>query len=280
MAQLDHIVLLLSTPDFENPPAWLSENFTIIEGGTHTGQSSRNKLIFFKDGTYLELFNWFDEPPHPEDEKQPMRVWGQKQPGLIDFALTSTGSPEEYVDALNQKLEGNDLGVSYQQPVPGGRKRADGLDVKWKVSRPKFQTASHTPSNEFFPGGRLDAPFFCHDVTQRHIRVQFDNEKATAHPCGATGICEVHVLVPQGELQDYVSLYGAICNGEDDGADISIGTTVSGDSASRLVVRTPEDMSTIRERGVGISDIVISTGQGSGKRRLGDQTIAATVWLK
>jgi hypothetical protein len=282
MAKLDHIVLLLSTPDFENPPPWLSDNFTIIEGGTHTGQSSRNKLIFFKDGTYLELFNWFDVPPRPDDEKQPMRVWGQKKPGLIDFALTSTGSPEEYVDALNQRFEGNELGVAYQQPVVGGRKRADGLDVKWKVSRPKFDTASHTPNHEFFPGGRLDAPFFCHDVTERSVRVLFDDEKATTHPCGAIGISEVHVLVPQRELNGYVSLYRAICNAEDknDGSDIRIGTTVSRDETSTLAIRAPEDMSRIRERGVGISDIVISTGAGDKiKQALGDQSTAATVWL-
>jgi Glyoxalase-like domain len=282
MAQLDHIVLLLSTPDFENPPPWLSDNFTIIEGGTHTGQSSGNKLIFFKDGTYLELFNWFDDPSDLDDEKQPMRVWGQKKPGLIDFALTSIGSPEDCVNALNQRLEDNELGVAYQQPVPGGRKRADGLDVKWKVSRPKFHTANHTPSHEFFPGGRLDAPFFCHDITQRNARVLFDDEKATTHPCGASGISEVHVLVPQGELSRYVSLYKTICNTLDrgDSAGISIGTTVSGDATSRLVIGESEDISRIRSRGVGISDIVISTDTGDDSRkRSEDHGIGATVWL-
>lgn len=34
----DHVIILLDTPDFENPPAWLTENFTVIEGGTHAGE--------------------------------------------------------------------------------------------------------------------------------------------------------------------------------------------------------------------------------------------------
>ena len=287
MALLDHIVLLLSTPDFENLPPWISENFTVIEGGTHTGQSSRNKLIFFKDGTYLELFNWFDDPPSVDDEKQPMRVWGQKHPGLIDFALTSTGSPEEYVDALNQRLEGNKLGVAYHQPVPGGRKRADGIDVKWKVSRPKFHTASHTPSHRFFPGGRLDSPFFCHDVTERNLRVAFDAEGATTHACGATGISEVQILVSQGDLHDYVSLYKHVCGvdksaiEEEDCISIELGTPISGPGSSKIVIRAPEELNRIRERGIGISDIFISSKPGSPKTKkpLGSHGIASTIWL-
>lgn len=34
----DHVILLLDTPEFENPPAWLADNFNIIEGGTHAGK--------------------------------------------------------------------------------------------------------------------------------------------------------------------------------------------------------------------------------------------------
>lgn len=35
---LDHVILLLDTPDFEDPPPWLADNFNIIEGGTHAGE--------------------------------------------------------------------------------------------------------------------------------------------------------------------------------------------------------------------------------------------------
>lgn len=36
----DHVILLLSTADFENLPPWLSDNFNVIEGGTHAGNAS------------------------------------------------------------------------------------------------------------------------------------------------------------------------------------------------------------------------------------------------
>ena len=41
---LDHVILLLDTPDFENPPEWLTKNFTVIEGGTHAGKSKLRPL--------------------------------------------------------------------------------------------------------------------------------------------------------------------------------------------------------------------------------------------
>jgi hypothetical protein len=143
--QIDHIVLLVSTPFFEDPPAWLTTNFTITPGGYHNGQTSRNKLIIFADGTYLELFNWYDTPRPLDDENLPMRFWGPKEEGLIDFALTSTTVPaEECINTVNKRLaqepdKDAGLGVSFQEPIAGSRKRTDGKEVKWKVTRPIFR---------------------------------------------------------------------------------------------------------------------------------------------
>lgn len=77
--EIDHIVFLVSTPFFENPPVWLTPNFTLTPGGNHNGQASRNKLIIFVDGTYFEIFNWYDTPPSLNDENLPMRCWGPKR---------------------------------------------------------------------------------------------------------------------------------------------------------------------------------------------------------
>lgn len=33
----DHVVLLVDSDTFEDPPAWLKDNFNIIEGGVHGG---------------------------------------------------------------------------------------------------------------------------------------------------------------------------------------------------------------------------------------------------
>ena len=100
--QQDHIVLLVDDDFFENLPAWVTDNFTVTPGGYHEGQPSRNKLVIFADGTYLEFFNWYDTPPSLDNENLPMRFWGPKTPGLIDFAITdTTHSAEESVGALS-----------------------------------------------------------------------------------------------------------------------------------------------------------------------------------
>ena len=44
---IDHIVLLVSTEDFEAPPPWLSDNFTILDGGNHEGMF---QLIILSQG--------------------------------------------------------------------------------------------------------------------------------------------------------------------------------------------------------------------------------------
>ncbi|KAL4776941.1 hypothetical protein BDW60DRAFT_203042 [Aspergillus nidulans var. acristatus] len=51
---IDHL-LQFSREQFDPVPKWISDNFTVIDGGVHTGGWSRNKLIVFEDGTYLEL---------------------------------------------------------------------------------------------------------------------------------------------------------------------------------------------------------------------------------
>jgi hypothetical protein len=297
--QIDHIVLLVSTPFFESPPAWLTTTFTISQGGHHNGQASRNKLIIFANGTYLELFNWYDKPPPLDDENLPMRFWGPKQEGLIDFALTSTTVPaEECIDAVNKRLtQGPDkdagLGVKYQEPIAGSRKRADGVEVKWKVTRPVFHDGEKTPNHNLFPGGRLDAPFFCHDVTERTFRVASDDKGKTTHPCGATGIAACEILVPQDRLAEYVTLYSKILGskievtgGDTDGRSFTLDVGVPhGAGRSKVVVRearTEKKLKRMQERGTGFADIVIATTGRVADEKIsfGPQGIESTIWLE
>src|SRR3954469_19194095 len=92
-----------------------------------TGGSSRNKLIIFKDGTYIELLNWISKPVEFFD-------WAGKAPGLIDFALTSsTQSAQETHDSVTERLNSSSsssphalagdgaLGVRFKDPLHGGR---------------------------------------------------------------------------------------------------------------------------------------------------------------
>ncbi|KAI0108708.1 glyoxalase-like protein [Nemania sp. FL0031] len=296
--QLDHIVLLVDTPFFENLPAWVTDNFTVTPGGYHTGQPSRNKLVIFADGTYLEFFNWYDTPPSLDDENSPMRFWGPKPPGLIDFAITdTTHSAEESVGTANERLsEGLEkdagLGVKFGKPIAGSRKKAGGAEIKWKVTRPQFSKGEKTPGPELFADGRIDVPFFCHDVTPRTDRVPSKDKEKTAHPCGAVGIAACEILVPKHLQTEYACVYSKILGSKLEPATgqnlhtLDIGVP-QGPARSTVVLRvaeTEKDIKRMHERGIGFSDLVIaveSDGSGSGTRRpLGFAGIGSTIWLE
>lgn len=264
------------------------------------GQSSRNKLIVFADGTYLELFNWFDKPPDEDAKNQPMRVWAKKQPGLIDFALSSllTSTAGAHFDARVARLQTGEgdggLGVGYTAPEAGGRTRKDGVQVRWKVSRPEFAKVVNTPDEALFPSGRIDAPFFCYDVTSRDIRVPFEDKGKTTHPCGATGVAAVEILVPKAKMDAYVKLYSSILGssptvvGEEDrenGSVFQIGLPVQSAGLSAIRLRSEQDkrdVACLKQRGIGISGLTLTVGEGQTgvKGHLGAEGIASTISLQ
>lgn len=296
--QQDHIVLLVDTPFYENLPRWLTENFTVIPGGYHDGSPSRNKLVIFADGSYIEFFNWYDTPPSLDDENITMRFWGPKPPGLIDFAITdTTHSAEESVGAVNERLSERPekdagLGVKFGKPIAGSRTRADGVKVEWKVTRPEFSQDEKTPGPELFADGRIDVPFFCHDITPRTDRAPCEDEKKTTHPCGATGIAACEILVPKHLQTEYAHIYSKILGsklepaGGQNSHTLDIGVP-QGSARSTVVVRaaeTEKDIKRMQERGIGFSDLVIavkSDGPGGETRRsLGVTGIESTIWLQ
>ncbi|KAG7293954.1 hypothetical protein NEMBOFW57_004015 [Staphylotrichum longicolle] len=296
--QQDHVVLLVDTPFFENLPAWVTDNFTVTMGGYHEGQPSRNKLVIFEDGSYLEFFNWYDQPPSLDKENLPMRFWGSKPPGLIDFAITdTTQSAEESVGAINERLSGGPekdagLGVRFGKPVAGSRKKADGVEIKWKVTRPEFSQGANTPGAELFANGRIDVPFLCHDITPRTDRVPYKDEKKTRHPCGAVGIAACEILVPKHLHAEYASVYCKILGSSIQTAagqnshTLDIGVP-EGAARSTVVVRAAEtehDVERMQERGIGFSDLVIAIKPngpgGEARRQLGPTGIESTIWLE
>lgn len=195
--QLDHLILLLPHKDLIEPPLWLTENFTITPGGRHAGGKTENKLIVFRDGTYIELIAFIDD----DKKNRSGHWWGDKKPGLIDYALTTpAGTGDDAHKALVKRIKAADTGfedAGYRNPQAGGRTMPSGEEIKWKVA---------------FPEGvhRGEAPFFCYDVTPRNRRVPSDDTAATTHPSGAVGIFQVTVLVPAMETGNYVNLYSAI----------------------------------------------------------------------
>lgn len=153
-----------------------------MPGGRHADGKTENRLVLFRDGSYLELIAFIRDDP----EKRKGHFWDMPF-GIVDFALT-TREPLDH-SALQERLKASGSGVSYATPKEGGRVTADGQELKWKVT---------------FPEGirRGAVPFFCQDVTPRPRRVPAANGN-TYHPCGAVGLTGVIV-----EVSD--SLYGRI----------------------------------------------------------------------
>ena len=229
-----------------------------------------------------------------------MRVWAQKQPGLIDFALSSIrpAAIDSHFEARDARLktENGDggLGVGYAPPGAGGRTRKDGVEVKWKVSRPRFSTSVDTPDEALFPNGRIDAPFFCYDVTGRDVRVPFEDKEKTTHPCGAVGVAGVEILVPKAKIAAYVKLYSnvlgtlpeAVDEGDTDKPRVfQIRVPVHKLGPSVIRIRSPQserDVAWLEKRGIGISGLVLTIGKGQQNfpRPLGTEGTASTISLE
>ncbi|KXT06162.1 hypothetical protein AC578_1379 [Pseudocercospora eumusae] len=185
-AKLDHVVLLLPYKDIVDPPAWITDNFTVSPGGRHADNKTENKLVLFQDGTYLELIAFIDDDP----EKRKGHWW-DKPYGVVDFALTTSNEAFGELAGIKHRLSKTDTGISYTSPKAGGRKRPDGVELQWRVT---------------FPTGtdRGSVPFFCHDVTPRDRRVPL-SDTATSHPSGAVGMGGVSLDAAEQSLASRLS---------------------------------------------------------------------------
>ncbi|KAF4555085.1 Hypothetical protein D9617_3g021550 [Elsinoe fawcettii] len=220
--KVDHIIIGLPYSDLQKFPSWLTDNFTIAPGGRHADGKTENKLVVFKDGSYLELIAFINDDP----EKKKGHWWGELGSGIIDFAFTSE-SPED-VHEVNKRIDDAKTGLNgarYQEPREGGRIKPDGTEIKWKVTFPENVR-------------RGEAPFWCHDLTPRELRVTKD-EKLTTHPSGALGVGVLDLQVPDSRLSPFKKFYTALV-GEDN--EVASGSaTWSVEAVNKLPgVRAPQ----------------------------------------
>ncbi|MBI4602153.1 MAG: VOC family protein [Planctomycetes bacterium] len=184
---LDHVVL--AVPDLQAASRDLAAlGFTVTPGGEHPNLGTRNALVPFADGSYLELLA-FDAPQRPAPEGPVGNRWLRWRAvarGLVDFALCC-GDAETAVDEAWRR------GCPLLGPLPGSRKRPDGVEVAWKLAVPDA----------------AELPFICADVTPRDLRVP--PGPAREHPCGAAGIARVVVAVR--DLEASARRYGALLGG-------------------------------------------------------------------
>lgn len=165
---LDHLVILVEV--LEDAVAGYEElGFTVTFGGEHADGLTRNALVPFADGTYLELVAFVDST----DERD--NVWGWRPfseagGGLIDYCVASSDLAADV-----QRLE--EAGFGVDGPDAGGRRLPDGTDIRWKSARVRQD-------------GRV-APFLIEDETPRALRVP--GERSARHPNGARGISRLSI---------------------------------------------------------------------------------------
>ncbi|OGM45771.1 hypothetical protein ABOM_005490 [Aspergillus bombycis] len=196
---LDHIVILISPDALLSLSDRLQHDFVVAPGGTHADGLTSNKLILLPDGVYIE-FIAFAKDADPEQRKK--HRWGNlKENTIIDWALTLPS--EDDFAAVQQRVLDSNAGLSYQDPIAGGRKREDGVILEWAVSAPR-----DADGNAIFPG---HLPFWCLDRTPRHLRVPYQEQfDLTQHPSGVRGISSVSVSVPGAQFSDLSTAYDAI----------------------------------------------------------------------
>ncbi len=160
---LDYLVILVG--ELEDAVAGYEElGFRVTPGGEHADGLTRNALVPFVDGIYLELVAFIA----PDDERD--NVWGWRQflrtgGGLVDYCAASD---DLTADALGLMEEGFGL----DGPDAGGRTLPDGTKIRWKSARIRQE-------------GRV-LLFLIEDETSRRLRVH--GGPSAEHPNGATGV--------------------------------------------------------------------------------------------
>jgi hypothetical protein len=246
---IDHLILFVPLDPATNlpqVPSFFSENFTLTPGGHHADGATSNTLILLADGCYIELISFVNTDLAPD------HWWGPDASftGWKDWCLTNHMSPEEN----HAKASG-----THGEPIKGGRKRADGVDVKWAVTFPRGEKGGQDV--------RGKVPFFCHDVTPRDVRVPLSEEK-TSHPCGATGVHQLTVIVPNQAALDslkgtYTSILGAVEAHASGEATFHVGH-VSGpdvDGDAKVILRLPrttDEQEKVDKNGFWYGDVVLN----------------------
>jgi glyoxalase-like protein len=173
LTRLDHLVILVRDLDLASAD-YKNLGFTVTPGGEHADGLTRNALVPFRDGTYLELVSFLD----PEDTTD--NVWGWRgfypREGLIDYCVAS-----DDLDADVERLVS--LGFEVEGPDDGGRRLPDGTNIRWRSARIRQK-------------GRV-FPFLIEDLTPRELRVPGGPE--TSHPNGAVGVSRLEISAPDEE---------------------------------------------------------------------------------
>lgn len=181
----DHFVIAVNDLD-QTIADYTAAGFTVTPGGEHKNGISHNALVTFQDGAYFELIAFRgDASGHGTHWPRTLA----KGEGFVDYALRT--------DDLNEELSAlRAAGLDYSDPIPGGRFRPDGQRIDWQNIR---YGDREQPSH---------LPFYCHDLTERPLRVP--DGDAAIHANGITGVAGVTVVVADldAATRDFAALTG------------------------------------------------------------------------
>ena len=186
LTRLDHLVILVR--DLDRAVRDYEElGFAVTPGGEHSDGLTRNALIPFNDGSYLELVAFVD----PEDSRD--NVWGWRRflssgGGLIDYCAASDDLAAD-VGRLGER------DFDMDGPTVGGRRLPEGGEIRWLIARIRQE-------------GCL-LPFLIEDLTPRDLRVP--GGSSAEHPNGALGIRNLQIAAPdaEGALRALATLTGS-----------------------------------------------------------------------
>lgn len=180
MLKLDHVIIGVHdlTQAIED---YARLGFTVIPGGTHSNGATWNALIIFRDGSYLELLAPTGNVPRGDSSDFSFLI--QEDEGISGFALYADHLSHE-VDAMRRR------GVSLGSIKTGGRRRADGIELRWQTS---------SPVSGF-------SPFLLQDISPRNLRVP-DDAASITHANTVTGIAGLVLGMENADISNAITYY-------------------------------------------------------------------------
>ncbi|SOE80623.1 Glyoxalase-like domain-containing protein [Caballeronia arationis] len=163
--QIDHVVVAVRNLA-DASRNYRALGFNVVAGGAHGHAPTRNALIVFLDGSFIELIEW--SAHSPSDRWQ--HILEADGEGLVDFAVSTQDLAGLLVRAQSHTIQ-------MAGPIDGSRRTVDGFDLRWRVG---------------WPASR-ELPFACCDMTPRAARVPDGDIRL--HPNGVTGIDAIWVAV-------------------------------------------------------------------------------------
>ncbi|KAK6840873.1 hypothetical protein PG987_001733 [Apiospora arundinis] len=217
---LDHVVILVPHAFLLSPPPWLAESFTLYPGGQHRDGVTENVLVFFADGSYLELIAFVDNDTGRKGRSG--HRWGaQKEGNVIDWALTLLSDPTTGDDEPTDVPESTRAEFG---EIQRGVKAAGAGGDRWATS----SAEDAAPGKPLEPGV---LPFWCLDVTDRLLRVPYREQALAKHASGAVGVAVLQVAPPSSSASDLRPVYDVLFSKVQQGDD---------SRAGRWTVETPE----------------------------------------